>query len=636
MSYGTPVCPYCLTEAPSGRCDECGSPACDAHEVRLDTSKRFSGREIDERYRVSRLIGKGGMGSVYQAYDRIMGKKVAIKFLESAQEVTNPEAVVKRFLQEAQAIARLRSPNIVRFVDFGRFDNVPFLVMELLEGLPLTRYIARVGTLNAGEAAAIGVEICNALEAAHGMGLVHRDLKPDNVMVRRGDDGKLEVKVVDFGIAKLLGEEWAKAYRTRTGIVAGTPAYMAPEQVMAKTTVTPAADLYSLGMVLYQMLSGALPFEGDGLAILVHHVNTPPRPLPSTCGAPQALAALISQLLAKKPKQRPQSAAEVRAALSSMADMVGDTRGAAEALLPTETLDPYQCTSFDTRTLFPKGTLSPDRLDTDDDGSAPTAPAQRTPIEAAPRWRPPGHAAAEPATVVPPVTRSDTGLEPRQSGRPVDTATRAEQMPTRTPAPVRASSRPRWQPPGYPGTSSPASASSSESAKAFTPPPTSAPRMSFPTAGASTRPPRSSSRVGWKIVVAVAAAVGVVTLVIYLLARNGGLTGPSPVPISDVLDRCHELDDAYFYGVVMKSYDVPFSDYSVYKLADRTGSIWALSSHPAPPEGVDLEARGTPIPSQRLRDDCRNGGRVNHDCEAVAQAIHLLAGSCVLLEDARQ
>jgi serine/threonine-protein kinase len=268
------------------------------------------GQVLDGRYRIERRLGAGGMGAVYVGRQQAVDRAVAVKVLPAA--LGSDEEAVRRFLQEARASSALAHPNIVTIHDFGQTaDGLLYLVMELVPGETLTRVLARSGALPAARAAEIGRQILDALEEAHGRGIVHRDLKSDNVMVcSRAGNADL-VKVLDFGLARVAG---SSSGMTRTGAVLGTPSYMSPEQAHGDRT-DHRTDLYSLGVILYELLAGRLPFEAElPLAVLIKHMHEAPPPLE---GVPSVVAAVVLRALAKSPAERFASAAEMNAALAA-------------------------------------------------------------------------------------------------------------------------------------------------------------------------------------------------------------------------------------------------------------------------------------------------------------------------------
>jgi hypothetical protein len=276
----------------------------------------LEGRIVADRYEVESLLGSGGMGAVYRAQHVHMRKTVALKVLHG--EMTHLPEVVARFEREAIAAAHIQHPHVAAATDFGRLDNGSFyLVLEYVDGRSLRTVLDQDGRLSPPRAIRIAQQIAEALEAAHEAGIVHRDLKPDNVMlVERGGDPDF-VKVLDFGIAKLSREETASSPAlTQLGSVFGTPEYMSPEQAMG-SVVDHRSDLYSLGIILYEMVSGATPFASeDSIAILTRHMTQPPPELGPE--VPREVARSINGLLGKRPDERPDSARTVATELAAL------------------------------------------------------------------------------------------------------------------------------------------------------------------------------------------------------------------------------------------------------------------------------------------------------------------------------
>jgi len=265
----------------------------------------FMGRIIEGKYRIDTLIGSGGMGAVYQATRLLIGDEVAIKILHS-ERVVDPHAS-ERFQREARAAARLKHPNAVSIYDFGvSSDGLQYLVMELIEGKSLREFAKQQGPLEPALAAEVTSQVCAALDEAHRQHIVHRDIKPDNIILNSTPTG-LRVKVLDFGIAKLRDD--TASHLTQTGSVMGTPHYMSPEQCLGEE-LDSRADIYSVGVVLYEMLCGRVPFNSPiSTAVVVQHVNQPPPPLRTiNPGLSPQLEAAVLHALEKRREARPQTA----------------------------------------------------------------------------------------------------------------------------------------------------------------------------------------------------------------------------------------------------------------------------------------------------------------------------------------
>lgn len=263
---------------------------------------------IGERYRLVGMIGSGGMGTVWEAQDQILGRPVAVKVLSASAAIGGSAG--RRFEREARAAARLSGARIASVYDFGRSDGGPYMVMELVRGETVAERLAREGSLPPGEAARIATQVAQALEEAHAAGVVHRDVKPGNVMVTPTG----EVKVMDFGIAAAA---WADR-PTTSDLALGTPSYLPPEQARGERP-TPASDVYALGAVLYEMLTGRPPFVGHSpVAVALAHVRDDPEPVEQVApDVPPNVAAATMAALAKDPADRPPSAA-------AFASMLGD------------------------------------------------------------------------------------------------------------------------------------------------------------------------------------------------------------------------------------------------------------------------------------------------------------------------
>ncbi|MBA3396939.1 MAG: protein kinase [Deltaproteobacteria bacterium] len=276
-------------------------------------------------YRITSVIAVGGMGRVYRAQHELLDRPAAIKLLHA--ELTGNDELVQRFFNEAKAATAIRHPGIVEVYDFGYTeDGHAYLVMEALEGVTLGGRLEQCARLAEADAAWIARGIASALKAAHGKGIVHRDLKPDNVfLVPDPDGGRERIKVLDFGVAKLLNPSLTGESRTRAGVLMGTPLYMAPEQAREAGTTDHRADLYSLGCILYEMLVGAPPFDAGGVGeIIAMQLFTEAEP-PSARGitvSPE-LEHLVMQLLAKEPQARPPTAQAVMDIVSAFCSAPG-------------------------------------------------------------------------------------------------------------------------------------------------------------------------------------------------------------------------------------------------------------------------------------------------------------------------
>ena len=249
------------------------------------------------RYELEELVGTGGMSSVYRAHDRLLERKVALKILHP--RLVDDAEYVERFRREAQAVAQLAHPNIVTVIDRGEDDGRQFIVFEYVGGDNLKQVVEREGALPISQVIAYAIEIAEGLAFAHGRGIVHRDVKPQNVLLN--GDGR--AKVTDFGIARSLDVDKGV---TQTGTVLGTSSYIAPEQASGQP-VDERSDVYSLGVVLFELITGELPFPGENfVAVAMQHVHEPaPRVLDRRGDVPPRLAALVDRMLAKDHAERP-------------------------------------------------------------------------------------------------------------------------------------------------------------------------------------------------------------------------------------------------------------------------------------------------------------------------------------------
>jgi len=275
------------------------------------------GRIIQDKYEIKRAIGAGGMGTVYEAVHRIIGKRVAVKVLH--RELSSNAELVQRFVREARAATAIGHPHIVEVFDMGSIEGGGFFqVLELLEGKSLAQDLDDHGPLSYARAVKILSQVADALSATHAKGIVHRDLKPDNIfLVPRPGDPDF-VKLLDFGIAKMAD---AAGSKTRTGLTLGTAAYMSPEQARGAGDIDARTDIFSLGVMTYQVLACARPFESDSYAGLIFEICTAEAPPLSKHrrDVPTGLDDVMAKLLAKRREDRYASCVEVKAALAPFA-----------------------------------------------------------------------------------------------------------------------------------------------------------------------------------------------------------------------------------------------------------------------------------------------------------------------------
>ncbi|WP_394823196.1 serine/threonine-protein kinase [Pendulispora albinea] len=272
------------------------------------------------RYRLGRAIGEGGMGVVWAATHLVTGRPVAIKILKR-----NDPNDVERFLREARIGASLQHPNVVQVFDFWELPDsgASFMVMELLHGESLAGRLLREGKLSLHETAEILVSVASALKSAHERGLVHRDLKPENIFLAQQDDGSTIVKVLDFGLARAT-ERTVHPTITQTGAIVGTPHYMAPEQFFGESHLAPSADVWALGVVFVECLSGQFLFDGDTFERIAHEIAGDARPRLETllAGLPSSIVELVGSMLAHDRTHRP-SISKVLATLGAYRSIDG-------------------------------------------------------------------------------------------------------------------------------------------------------------------------------------------------------------------------------------------------------------------------------------------------------------------------
>ncbi|MCB9587860.1 MAG: serine/threonine protein kinase [Polyangiaceae bacterium] len=276
------------------------------------------------KYRVEKVLGAGGMGVVVQATHVVLNDRVALKFLLPA--VAKHENTAARFLREAQAAVRIKSPHVARVIDVGTMEDTgsPYMVMEYLEGKDLSEIVESEGPLDIGLAALYTLQVCEALAAAHSAGVVHRDIKPANIFLTRGGDGSPIAKVLDFGISKVTSDMGVSSL-TQTQVSMGSPLYMSPEQMRSARDVDARADIWSLGVVLYEMLTGTLPFVADSMPQLCALVleNTAPPMRIVRPDLPEDLEPVVAKCLEKDAAKRYQSVGELAMDLGPYAGDIG-------------------------------------------------------------------------------------------------------------------------------------------------------------------------------------------------------------------------------------------------------------------------------------------------------------------------
>jgi serine/threonine-protein kinase len=304
----------------AGPCGHCGLP----HDANVPCGSRGGrrvGLVLDGKYAIARLLGEGGMGEVYEARHTKLGRRVAVKFLFA--EYARKPAVARRFETEAMTAGSLEHENVGAVYDVGALpDGTPYLVMEFLVGEDVDRLLQRETRLTLARAADIVIQACHGLDEVHRRGIVHRDLKPANLFLLRRPNGADLVKIIDFGIAKLRTDQ-APLEATKTGAAIGTPYYMSPEQGRGEKNITSASDLYSLGVILYELLAGARPHEGSSPFEIVHKILTEaPPPLEQLApDLPPPVYPIVRKALSREPADRFASANELAMALGPFVTM---------------------------------------------------------------------------------------------------------------------------------------------------------------------------------------------------------------------------------------------------------------------------------------------------------------------------
>jgi eukaryotic-like serine/threonine-protein kinase len=297
-------------------CPSCGdAPADSQPELPTAEESALVGQRLGD-YLVRRCIGRGGMGVVYEAEHVAIGRRVALKLLRE-DHARSPHA--RDLLSEARAAGAIQHRGIIDVFGFGQEPGIgQYLVMEYLEGQPLNELIERGVPLAPSRVLRLLVEVLEALSAAHARGVIHRDLKPSNIFVAKELDGTESVKVLDFGLAKRSSGPDGSALQTHSDVIVGTPHYMAPEQALSQA-VGPRTDLYAVGVIAFEMLTGRRPFPGrSSMEVVAHHLKSPPPRLSAYVELPAALDELVQRLLAKESARRPGSASEVARELRAL------------------------------------------------------------------------------------------------------------------------------------------------------------------------------------------------------------------------------------------------------------------------------------------------------------------------------
>lgn len=330
-----PTCSSCGATVPTAAksCPACNGPI-DSDALHDFLLTKYKDVPLAGRYKILSRLGLGGMGGVYQAVDQELNEVIAIKLLRPELQMDTQS--LQRFKLETKTTRKLRHPNIVGMFDLYWGDELKFITMELVEGITLRTLIKKKGPLPIPLAIDLMTQLLRALEEAHRQGVIHRDIKPGNVMlVPRPDNPEaFTVKVADFGIAKLVTEESGV---TTTGLIIGTPEYMSPEQAEGRA-IGPQSDIYSAGVLFYEMLTGDVPFRADTpMATAIKHIKDTPRNLRELCPrAPDRLERLVMRMLAKRTAERWQSAGEIREQLEKRTSLFTTPDAAMEARQPSE------------------------------------------------------------------------------------------------------------------------------------------------------------------------------------------------------------------------------------------------------------------------------------------------------------
>ncbi len=387
------------------------------------------GELVANKYRLVRQIGEGAMGAVWIAKNEVLDVDIAIKFMRIDNPRADPSNMAKRLLQEARAAARLGHPAIVRVFDFGQMDdNTPFIVMELLKGEPLSALLNREGKLEVTRALQMMLPIADALATAHGRGIIHRDIKPENIFIASDEYGRLQPKIVDFGIARFSE---GSGTLTRSGALLGTPDYMSPEQARGEPDIDHRADVWALCVVLYELMSGCRPFGQDGanyLAVLRAIVHDPVRPILEFDVGDKALWVIIERGLRKRRQERWDTMRVFGESLALWLYERGIREDAFGASLKTGWLQAgIDGVKIDTSSMMPEGSSEAMKVIRElDELLAPANP----PSTATRVLGPPGRA---PTGNLLPATLVDEGLAPPSERSPLPLPDRVQRLQQRAP-----------------------------------------------------------------------------------------------------------------------------------------------------------------------------------------------------------
>ncbi len=440
----------------------------DGATLTLQDPYNLVGRALVDKYRLDALVGMGGMGAVYSAVHLSTGRQIAVKVLLPNLAIGNPR-LIELFEREARVVGRLRHENIVDIIDAGRTtDGVAYIAMEWLEGHPLEDEIQRGGPLSFQRVSEILRQVAAALDESHSQHIIHRDLKPSNIFLVKRPGGREQVKVVDFGISKSLGDTGGSPVSS----VMGTPQYASPEQFKLGENIDSRTDVYSLGVMLFQMLTNALPFNDTTISALIHkHLNEPPPPLRSLRpDIPPAVEELVGRMLAKQPADRPQRAGDIP-------DLFDQALGAHRVTVVDEATIPEADPGFQPRQAPPS--IQPPE-------QPPMQPAAQDPIQ--PLTQPPAQVQTQPPVQPTAPFTTQPPVQP-QAQFPMHPPVQP-QAPYPMQSPVQPPMRPPAQPPMQP--------QMQQAAQFPMQPP-----MQYPA------PPKSSKRRwgGWTLVIGGAAAL---------------------------------------------------------------------------------------------------------------------------------